>query len=230
MGQVSALRTLLFNMVFYPLSVVVVSVAPIAAWFGERAIRRYTHGWLQLHRWCARYLLGIRTVVEGTIPDGPALFAAKHQSMYETLELPLILHEPAVVLKKELADIPLWGAAAQRYGMIPVDRQASASALRAMLHAARAARAQGRSVVIFPEGTRMAPGEQPPLQSGFAGLYKALDLPVVPVAVDAGHVWPRKGPKHAGIVTVRFGAVIPPGLPRKEIEALVHQGINTLER
>jgi 1-acyl-sn-glycerol-3-phosphate acyltransferase len=85
-------------------------------------------------------------------------------------------------------------------------------------------------VLIFPEGTRVAPGEQPPLQPGFAGLYKQLGLPVVPVALDSGRLWPRNSfVKRPGIVTVRFGEPIPPGLPRAEIEAKVHAAINALE-
>ena len=99
-----------------------------------------------------------------------------------------------------------------------------------MLRAASAAIAEGRPIVIFPEGTRVPPGAQPPLQPGFAGLYRALGLPVVPVAVDSGRLWPRgKLVKHAGTITMRFGAPIPPGLPRAGIEARVHAAINALE-
>jgi len=132
-------------------------------------------------------------------------------------------------MKQELADIPVWGWAARRYGVIVVDREASAGALRRMLREAKVALDAGRSIVIFPEGTRVAPGEQPPLKAGFAGLYQMLKLPVVPVALDSGTVWPRRGPKRPGVVTIRFGEAIPPGLPRKEAEALVHAAINALE-
>jgi 1-acyl-sn-glycerol-3-phosphate acyltransferase len=102
--------------------------------------------------------------------------------------------------------------------------------MRQMMREARAALDGGRAIVIFPEGTRVRPGEQPPLRAGFAGLYRALGVPVVPVALDSGRVWPRKGPKRAGIVTFRFGASAPPGLPRAEAEARVHAEINALER
>jgi 1-acyl-sn-glycerol-3-phosphate acyltransferase len=116
------------------------------------------------------------------------LVACKHQSMLETFEIMLMLNQPAVVLKRELAVLPLWGWVVQRYGAIPINRAGGASALRSMMRAAEVAIAEDRPIVIFPEGTRVAPGEQPPLQSGFAGLYRMLKLPVVPVAVDSGRL------------------------------------------
>jgi 1-acyl-sn-glycerol-3-phosphate acyltransferase len=168
--------------------------------------------------------------MEGDLPKGPVLVAAKHQSMFETIEMLLLLDEPAVVLKRELADLPGWGFVARRYGVIPVDRDGGAAALRRMLKAARDALAQGRPIVIFPEGTRVYPGEHPPLQPGFAGLYSALKLPVIPVALDSGRLWPRRGfVKRAGTVTFRFGEPIPAGLRRQEIEQRVHAAINSLE-
>jgi 1-acyl-sn-glycerol-3-phosphate acyltransferase len=134
-----------------------------------------------------------------------------------------------VVTKKELFDIPLWGPAARAYGMIPVDRNGGAAALRAMLVLAKKMIADGRPIVIFPEGTRVAPGHQPPLQSGFAGLYKLIDLPVVPIAVDSGTLSPRRtGIWKSGTITYKVGEELPTGLPRAEIEARVHAAINAL--
>lgn len=222
-------RTIAFALVFYGLSVPIVLAAPVAALSGKRRLVAYALGWARLHRWAARVILGITVRVEGAPLGEPALYAAKHQSMFETTELALLLHGPAIVLKRELARIPVWGWAARRYGAIVVDRDASARALRGMMREAEAARASGRSVLIFPEGTRVAPGEMPALKSGFAGLYRALALPTVPVAVDSGRVWPRRGPKRAGVITVRFDDAIPPGLPRREVEARVHAAINALE-
>jgi len=227
---VIGVRNLAFAIVFYGGSVPFVLLSPVAALFGQGALLGFARGWIGFHRWAARALLGIETRVEGDPHLAtPALYAAKHQSMYETLELSRILNRPAIVMKQELADIPVWGWAARRYGVIVVDREASAGALRRMLREAKVALDAGRSIVIFPEGTRVAPGEQPPLKAGFAGLYQMLKLPVVPVALDSGTVWPRRGPKRPGVVTIRFGEAIPPGLPRKEAEALVHAAINALE-
>jgi 1-acyl-sn-glycerol-3-phosphate acyltransferase len=142
----------------------------------------------------------------------------------------LILDNPAVVLKQELADLPMWGKAAQAFGVIPVDREGSATALRRMLRAARAAMAAARPILIFPEGTRVPPGAHPPLRAGFAGLYGQLKLPVVPVALDSGRLWGRRAfVKKPGIVTFRFCDTIPAGLPRDEAEARVHQAINALD-
>ena len=224
-------RSLLFAITFYPATVLCVLSAFPASLIGPAALRGVTHAWVGIHRWCARYLLGIRTRVEGTIPPGPVLVAAKHQSMYETMELVLLLHEPALVMKRELSDIPLWGWVARRYGIIPVDREGGAAALRRMMRATGAAIAEGRSIVLFAEGTRVPPGEQPPLQPGFAGLYRALKLPVVPLALDSGRFYPRRSfVKRPGLVTFRFGEAITPGLGRAEIEARVHAAINVLDR
>jgi 1-acyl-sn-glycerol-3-phosphate acyltransferase len=128
-----------------------------------------------------------------------------------------------------LADLPLFGRITRRYGVIPVDREAGAKALREMLADAKAAAATGRPVLIFPEGTRVTPGTTPPLRAGFAGLYRARGLPVVPVALDSGLLFGRGLNKRGGTVHFRIGEVIPPGLKRDEIEARVHAAINVLE-
>jgi 1-acyl-sn-glycerol-3-phosphate acyltransferase len=222
------LRTLLFGTFFYGTSLLMVLLVPLAALLGRGPLRRYALAWMALLRRSARVFLGIRVRIEGTIPKGPVLFAAKHESLFEAVELTRLLGAPATVMKRELAAIPVWGWAARRYGVVIVDRAANAKALRAMMRDAQTALDDGRSVLIFPEGTRVLPGEAPPLRAGFAGLYRMLALPVVPVAVQAGHVWPKRGAKRAGTVTFRFGEPLPPGLPRAEAEARVHAGINAL--
>ena len=174
-------------------------------------------------------MLGIRSRVEGVLPPGAHLFAVKHQSMYETLEMVRLTHLPVMVMKKELADIPLFGFLTRRYGVIPVERTAGAKALRALVAAGKEAIASARPVIIFPEGTRVRPGEAPPLRSGFAGLYRALGLPVVPVAVDSGRLWGRGLVHRSGTVTFKVGDTIPPGLKREDAEARVHAAINALE-
>lgn len=227
--MIAALRTAVFNIVFWGGTVFIVLGAPLAALFGPMALRRWVQMWLSYHALCARYLLRIVTRLEGSMPAGPALYAGKHQSLYETFELARLASAPAIVMKRELGEIPVWGWAARRYGMIVVDRDASAGALRAMMKDARAIVAEGRSVMIFPEGTRVRPGERPPLKSGLAGLYKALGLPLVPVAINSGRLWPERGPKRAGIITMRFAPPIPPGEPRESVETRVHAAINALD-
>ncbi len=227
--MIARLRSLLFAIVFYTGSVGAVSLVLGTALIGGGAVRRQAMRWARFHHWCTHNLLGIETRVEGTVPRGPLLVAAKHQSMFETLELLRLLDEPVIVLKRELAELPGWGRVAQMYGVIPVDREGSASALRSMLKTARKAMDDGRPILIFPEGTRVPVGEQPPLRAGFAGLYRLVNVPVVPVALNSGLLWPRKGPKRSGAITLRFGEPIPPGLPRGDVEARVHAAINVLE-
>ncbi|WP_106640446.1 lysophospholipid acyltransferase family protein [Allosphingosinicella vermicomposti] len=225
-----AIRSALFALFFYPGTAFYVALTFLSGFAGREPLIRAVLGWARYHRWCAATFLGVRSRREGFTPEGPMLIAAKHQSMFETVEFLLLLDRPAVVLKKELSDIPGWGWAARAFGTIPVDRDGGATALRRMLKAAQAAIAEGRPILIFPEGTRVAPGEQPPLAAGFSGLYKALGLPVVPVALDAGRIWPKgRFVKHPGDVRFVFHDPIPPGLPRKEVEARVHAAINSLE-
>jgi 1-acyl-sn-glycerol-3-phosphate acyltransferase len=222
------IRSLLFKIAFYGGSVVIVLLAPVVAWFGQRAFRRWVLLWTEYHSWCSRHIARIRTRIEGAPLAGPALYASKHQSFFETFELVRMLDGPAVVMRQEYARIPVWGWAARRYGIIIIDRSGSATALRQMMREAKAAGAAGRSVILFPEGTRSAMGETPPVLSGLAGLYRAVGLPLVPIALDSARVWPKYGPMHSGVVTFRFGETIPAGLKREEIEATVHREINVL--
>lgn len=225
----TAIRSALFALFFYTGSVPIVLWGALAIPFGEGGVRAAARTWSRWHAWCARWLLGIRTVVEGTLPQTGAIVAMKHQAMYETVEVLRLFDRPAVVFKAELLRVPVWGRVALSQGVIPVSREAGSAALRTMLKAARAAADAGKPILIFPEGTRVRPGEMPPLRPGIAGLYKSLNLPIVPVALDSGRVWPRGFLKRAGSVTMRVGETIPPGLPRDEVERLVHERINALE-
>ncbi|HEX6742179.1 MAG TPA: lysophospholipid acyltransferase family protein [Sphingomicrobium sp.] len=223
------LRSLLFAAIFYPATVIWVLAGIVATPFGRRPTLAVVLSWVEFHHWLTGNVLGIRMRIDGAIPAGPHLIAVKHQSMYETLEIVRVTNLPAVVMKKELADIPLFGFMTRRYGVIAVERSAGAKALRNLVAEGQAAVATGRPVIIFPEGTRVRPGEQPPLRPGFAGLYRALGLPVVPVAVDSGRLWGRSFVHHSGIVTFKVGETLPPGLKRDEIEAAVHAAINALD-
>jgi 1-acyl-sn-glycerol-3-phosphate acyltransferase len=224
---IDVLRSLLFYLIFYFGSIFYVLGALASLPLGVRPLRAMVHGWSGYHRTCAHYILGIRLKVEGSLPSGPVLVAVKHESFYEAIDLPTLLPLPVVFAKAQLIRLPLWGRAAAGYGVVPVERDQGAKALRAMVTSARAWASDGRPLAIFPEGTRVPHGTQPPLQAGFAGLYKLLGLPVVAVAVNSGplyhHTW-----KRAGTITARFAEPIPPGLPREEIEARVLAAINAL--
>ena len=225
----NALRSLLYAAIFYPATVLWVLTGLVATLMGRRPTLAVVLSWVDLHHWLTRNVLGIRLRVEGSIPTGPHLIAVKHQSMFETLEMVRLSHLPVIVMKKELADIPLFGFMTRRYGVIPIERSAGAKALRALVEEGRQAVASGRPVIIYPEGTRVRVGESPPLKSGFAALYRALALPVVPVAVDSGKVWGRGFVRASGNITFCIGDTLPAGLPRKEIETRVHAAINALE-
>lgn len=226
-NPLDVVRSLLFYCVFYPGTIVLVSACFVASVFGEEPLRRTVRSWGLFHRWCARWLLGIRLVIEGELPNEGVMVALKHESFFEAIDLPAQMYRPAPFPKAELADIPGWGWVIKRYGAVVVQREEGAKALRAMVSSARGLAAQGRPLAIFPEGTRVPTGQRPALQSGFAGVYKLLALPVVPVAVNSGRLYHRRW-KKPGTITLRVGERIEAGLPRDEVEARVHAAINAL--
>lgn len=225
----AAARSLLYAAIFYPLTVLWVLGGVVAALFGRRATLAIVLSWVEIHHWLAKNILGIRVRLEGSIPPGPHLIAVKHQSMLETLEMVRVTRLPVIVIKKELADIPLFGWMTRRYGVIAVERSAGAKALRRLVREGEEAAITGRPVIIYPEGTRVAAGETPRLRSGFAALYRTLGLAVVPVAVDSGRLWGRGLVHQSGVVTLKVGRTIPTGLKRDELERQVHAAINALE-
>ena len=224
----TALRSVLYAAIFYPVTVFWVLVGIVISFFGQRATHAVVLSWVEFHHWLVTNVLAIRIRVDGEMPAGPCLIAVKHESMLETMEMVRITNLPIIVIKKELADIPLFGDLTRRYGVIAVERSAGAKALRALVEEGQRAVATGRSVIIYPEGTRVRPGERPELRSGFAALYRALGLPVVPVAVDSGRLWGRGLIHRSGTVTLKVGETIPPGLKRADIESRVRAAINAL--
>jgi len=176
-------------------------------------------------------IIGMRAEVRGrtNLPAGPCLIAMKHQSMWDTLMLPVVLGDPAVVVKRELLMVPFYGWYAARAGSIFIDRKGGAGVLRRMVAAAKAAATDGRPIVIFPQGTRTAPGDaSAPYQPGVAALYRALGLPLVPAAVNSGLYWGRRSfVKRAGRAVISFLPPIPPGLPRREMMAELESRIET---
>jgi len=176
-----------------------------------------------------RDVAGIGFEIRGgsNIPRHPAVIAVKHQSAFETLALPIILDCPALVVKRELFWIPIFGWYLARVGNIGIDRGAGPTALRAIVRRAREELAKGRHVVIFPEGTRVAPGARRDYGPGVAALYSMLDVAVVPVALNSGLFWGRRHlAKRPGTVTIEFLPAIPPGLPRQQFMAELRRAID----
>lgn len=223
----TVVRSLLFYAAFYLGSVFFVLGSVLVALVAPGGVRPVPDAWSRYHRACVRWLLGIRVEEHGMRPGGPVLYAIKHESFFEAIDLPNMLDHPVPFAKEELFSIPGWGRAANAYGAVSVARTEGAKTLRKMVSEARGFAAQGRPLAIFPEGTRVPHGTRPPLQAGFAGLYKMLGLPVVPVAVNSGPLYHRFW-KRRGTITLVFGEPIEPGLPREAIEARVHAAINVL--
>lgn len=223
----TVLRSLIYYLVFYGWSAVIVIASVVALSLGSRHLRAVVHAWSRWHRWCLKNLIGISVEVEGNLGDEPALYAIKHESFFEAIDMPMLLKSPSVFAKRELFAIPGWGISASVYGLIPVSRNDGAKALRQMLSKAKEMVGEGRPLVIFPEGTRVPKGNKPALQSGFLGLYKLLGLKVIPVAVNSGQLYHRLL-KKPGIITYKIGKPIPPGLPRAEVESQVYAAINVL--
>ncbi len=227
--MITALRSIVFMLFFYPGSLILVLTALLMGQFSPPMVQRVATVRGQFHRLCARWFLGQKVRIEGDLPLGDYLYIVKHESMFETIDLLCVFDRPVIAAKRELFDIPLWGIIAERYGLIPIERTAGAAAMRTLRTSAKAANAAGRAVCIFPEGTRVPHGEAPPLRAGFAGLYTLLGLPVVPIAIDSGLVSPRGSwMKKAGTVTYKVGEIVPTGLDRREAERLVHAAINAL--
>jgi len=225
-----ALRSLVFNVVFY-LNLIVFLVGGFWFFFTPRIWSiRALQCWARSSLWWLKVIAGTRYEVRGrdNIPAGPALLAGKHQSLWETFALLPFVDDPAVVLKKELTYIPLFGWFAVKFKMIPVDRGAHTSALRGMIAGAKEAVAAGRQVIIFPEGTRRPPGAEPAYKPGADALYTQLKVTCVPFALNSGLYWPRrKFQRYPGTIVLEFLPTIPPGLPRREFSVRLQEAVET---
>lgn len=223
-------RSVVFNLSFYLLTALValVSVPLLAA--PRQAMLAAIHLWARGTVALLRLICGVRLELRGMerIPPGACVIAAKHQSAFDTVVWLGLLPDTAYVLKKELLRIPLYGWHARKAGMIPVDRAGGGPALRGMLRAAQAALAAGRQVVIFPEGTRTAPGERIPYQPGVVAIAASSDAPVLPVATDSGRVWGRRTfIKRPGVIRISVLPALPPRLPRAQLLAALEEAIET---
>jgi 1-acyl-sn-glycerol-3-phosphate acyltransferase len=224
MTTVLWLRSLAFNVGWYLGSIVIAIVGVPLLLAPRRWVVAWARLWIVFVLWWLRVTCGLshRVVGRENLPAGPAILASKHQSSWETLAFTLLFDDIAIVLKRELLFIPVVGWAMARAGNIAVARGDGASALRGLVKQARAAIADGRSIVIFPEGTRVAPGERKSYQVGTAALYRQLGVPVVPIALNSGLFWGRrKWIKRPGVLTLEILPPIAPGLPRDALmEAL----------
>ncbi len=216
-----ALRSFLFNVVFYVNLVAFMLVgAPLAVGPRIWAIRALQL-WATTSLWWLKVIVGTRYEVRGRehIPLTGALVAGKHQSFWETFAILPLLDDPAMILKRELLWIPLFGWWAVKFRMIAVDRRAGPKAMRAMISRARQAIAQRRQVVVFPEGTRRPPDAPPDYKPGAAALYLKLGVPCVPFALNSGLCWPRReAVRRPGTIVIEFLPAIPPGLDRRAFE------------
>ncbi len=179
--------------------------------------------------WLLRVVAGVRLEVRGRerIPPGGLIVASKHQSLWETFALFTLFDDPCYILKRELMWIPIFGWFTIKGGMVPIDRKAGSAALAAMNARAREeVRERGRQIIIFPEGTRRAPGAEPAYKYGMAHLYASLGVPILPVALNSGLYWPRRRfIRRPGPVVVEIGEAIAPGRDRdvvfREVQAQI---------
>ena len=227
------IRSILFNVLFY-VNLILFLVLGSPFFFTPRIWSiRALQVWARSSIWLLRVVAGIGMELRGRehIPQGPALIAGKHQSFWETFAILPWLDDPAMVLKKELVYIPWFGWFAYKFRMVAVERSAGSAALRNLMRQAEACIADGRQVVIMPEGTRRAPDDPPAYKPGAAALYATLGVPCVPFALNSGLFWPRrKFLRHPGTIVLEFLPPIPPGLPRKAFQAELEGAIEPATR
>ncbi len=223
-------RALAFNVFFFFWAIILPIFTVWVAALPRDQLFACLRAWQNGVGWGERWILGITYEVKGAenIPQGPCIIAAKHQSMWETCKLHVLFHQPAIVLKEELVRLPIWGWYGRASGAIPVDRSAGGRALVKMMTAAQKAKDTGHPIVLFPQGTRLRPGEKGSYKVGVAALYQALKLPIVPVALNSGLYWPKKQfIKKPGVIQVEILPPIPANLSRAEMMRRLESAIET---
>lgn len=219
-------RSAVFNVWFVGMTVLYGSAGLPVRWFARHRALGLAQGWARAVLWGAEHIAGIRTVVTGreNLPGGAALIASEHQSAFDTIIWLHLVPRVSYVFKYELGQIPLFGPLLVPAGQIPIDRGASFAAVRSLLRGVDKAKADGRQIVIFPEGTRVEPGSVTELRPGLAVMAARTRLPVIPVATDSGRLWGRRAfRKHSGIVHIVIGPAIPPDLPQAALLAAVRE-------
>jgi 1-acyl-sn-glycerol-3-phosphate acyltransferase len=211
-------RSLVFNALFYLNMIVRMIVALPTIALPHAFILGVLRGYARSSLWLLRVICGVTVQWRGRekLPAGGYIVACKHQSLWETFALFMILPDPTYVLKRELMWIPLFGWLATKAGMIPIDRGVRAAALARMTAVARRESARLRQIVIFPEGTRRPPRAEPRYLPGVAYLYAETGLPCVPIALNSGLFWPRRTlRRYPGAVLVEVLDPIAPGLEKR---------------
>jgi len=223
-------RGLAFNIAFFAWTAIAGAIG-LPFLIAPRAMTmRFGQFWARTVLVLLRVIVGLDHEIRGLdrVPHRACIIAMKHQSAWDTLIPLAVLSDPAAVVKRELLLLPFYGWYAARAGSIGIDRKAGAKALRRMIAAARPIANEGRPIVIFPEGTRVAPGARLPYQPGVAALYQALAVPLVPAAVNSGLYWGRRSfIKRPGRIVLEFLEPIPPGWPRHQTMAELEQRIET---
>jgi 1-acyl-sn-glycerol-3-phosphate acyltransferase len=223
-------RALAFNFAFFAWTAICGTVGLPFLLMPRAVTMRFGRFWAAGVLGLLKVIVGLDHEIRGLdrLPRNGCIIAMKHQSAWDTLILPVVLSDPAIVLKRELLLLPFYGWYAARAGSIAIDRKAGAGAVRRMLAKARPVATSGRPIVIFPEGTRVAPGERRAYQPGVAALYQLLGLPLVPAAVNSGLYWGRRSfLKRPGRIVLEFLDAIPPGRTRPRLMAELERRIET---
>ena len=226
----TVLRSFIFQIAFFAWTALVsIAYVPLLV-LPRRVMIVASNFWGRVTLALLAIIVGLDYQVRGRdrVPDGPVIYALKHQSAWDTIVIVTLFRNPVIVLKRELFAIPCFGWHLWKIGSIAVDREGGAGALKRLVAVARARSAAGGEVIMFPEGTRTAPGTRRPYQPGIAAVYRALGVPVVPVALNSGLFWGRRALlKRPGRIAVEFLPPIPPGLPRPDFMAALEDRIET---
>ena len=223
-------RSALFNLLLYVNVIVLAVGCSPCLLMPERYGWKVARLWATVSLWLHRTICSVDYRVIGAehAPGTGCLVACKHQSTWETIALVLMFDRPAFVYKRQLGWLPVFGWYLVKLGSIPVDRGKRSKALEALTVRAEKAIAEGRQVVIFPEGTRRPAGAPPDYRYGVTHLYAHLGTPCVPVALNSGLFWPRRSLVHRpGTVTAQILPAIAPGLPPETFSAALQGAIET---
>jgi 1-acyl-sn-glycerol-3-phosphate acyltransferase len=227
-------RSIVFNLLFYLNLLIYMTAAVPTLVLPYWAVIAFAKSWGRTNLWLLRVICKIDVDWTGLekIPPGALIVAAKHQSTWDTFALVTLFRDPTFIIKRELMWIPVFGWYTWKARMIPVDRGARAQALAGMTERARVELARRRQLVIFPEGTRRAPGAEPAYKFGVAHLYAETGTPCLPIALNSGQVWGRRAfLRYPGTVRVEILDPIPPGLARTEfLQRLEHDIENATAR